>query len=464
MTLVCKELDLDPKRFQPRAVLNWVSNQKNELIDHEDASRSTQNRLEETYAQAYALYQQKLRAANALDFDDLIMTTVHLFQAFPEVRETYRRRFRHVLVDEYQDTNHAQYALVRELCAHDVGRPGSDPDTPDGDGIEPSELMVVGDADQSIYAFRGANIRNILAFEEDFPERRLDHARAELPLHPDDPHRGELRDQPQQGTQGQEPLVRRRGRRPDRRVRRGRRARRGTVRLRGDRPAQRRRRLAAGRRGGVLPHQRPVPGVRGGVHPGRPALQGGRRRAVLRAARGQGRAGLPADPGQPRRRGVPAPDPQRAQARHRRPGRGLCRRPRAARADQLLRGAATGPGGAGHRDPVAGRRTHLRGDGRAAPVHGRGGGARRRGPRAGALGQRLPQGARGVRRPAGRDPGGEPRRAGRGVPGVRRRAGRRARRPTRPTRTRPPRGCRTSWSGSRWSPTPTRSPTTTRGS
>ena len=100
------------------------------------------------------------------------MTTVHLFQAFPEVREAYRRRFRHVLVDEYQDTNHAQYALVRELCAHDVGRPprGGDPDAPDGDGVEPSELMVVGDADQSIYAFRGANIRNILAFEEDFPD------------------------------------------------------------------------------------------------------------------------------------------------------------------------------------------------------------------------------------------------------------------------------------------------------
>ena len=82
-----------------------------------------QNNLEETYAEAYSLYQQRLRAANALDFDDLIMTTVHLFQAFPEVREVYRRRFRHVLVDEYQDTNHAQYALVRELCAHDVGRP-----------------------------------------------------------------------------------------------------------------------------------------------------------------------------------------------------------------------------------------------------------------------------------------------------------------------------------------------------
>jgi DNA helicase-2/ATP-dependent DNA helicase PcrA len=176
MTLVLRELDLDPKKFPPRAVLHWVSNQKNELVDHEDAARAASNKLEEHYAEAYARYQEKLRAADALDFDDLIMTTVHLFQAFPEVREAYRRRFRHVLVDEYQDTNHAQYQLVRELCGHDVGRPGArggaDPDAPDGDGIEPSELMVVGDADQSIYAFRGASIRNILAFEEDFPDAR----------------------------------------------------------------------------------------------------------------------------------------------------------------------------------------------------------------------------------------------------------------------------------------------------
>src|SRR3954452_17243921 len=174
MTLVCRDLDLDPKRYQPRAILNWVSNQKNELVDHEDAAKNTQNSLEETYAEAYALYQRRLRDANALDFDDLIMTTVHLFQGFPEVRETYRRRFRHVLVDEYQDTNHAQYALIRMLCGHGVGRPagpgGADPDAPDADGIEPSELIVVGDADQSIYAFRGASIRNILAFEEDFPD------------------------------------------------------------------------------------------------------------------------------------------------------------------------------------------------------------------------------------------------------------------------------------------------------
>jgi DNA helicase-2/ATP-dependent DNA helicase PcrA len=172
MTLVCRDLDLDPKRYQPRAVLNWVSNAKNELVDDERAGQEARTHLEQTYAECYRMYQRRLREANALDFDDLIMTTVHLFHAFPEVRETYRRRFRHVLVDEYQDTNHAQYALVRELCAHDVGRPVDDPDVPDADGVAPSELMVVGDADQSIYAFRGASIRNILQFEEDFPDAR----------------------------------------------------------------------------------------------------------------------------------------------------------------------------------------------------------------------------------------------------------------------------------------------------
>jgi len=168
MTLVCRELDLDSKRYPPRAVLNWVSNAKNELLDHEEAAKNAKNHLEETYAEAYGMYQKRLRAANALDFDDLIMTTVHLFRAFPDVRETYRRRFRHVLVDEYQDTNHAQYALIRELCANvnsAVNDGGSE-------RITPSELMVVGDADQSIYAFRGANIRNILQFEEDFGNAR----------------------------------------------------------------------------------------------------------------------------------------------------------------------------------------------------------------------------------------------------------------------------------------------------
>ena len=160
MTLICRDLDLDAKRYNPRAILHWISNHKNELHDHETAAAQASNNLEQTFADAYTEYQRRLRDANALDFDDLIMTTVHLMQSFPEVRETYRRRFRHVLVDEYQDTNHAQYVLVRELCARTKGQ---------DDGVEPSELMVVGDSDQSIYAFRGASIRNILEFEKDFP-------------------------------------------------------------------------------------------------------------------------------------------------------------------------------------------------------------------------------------------------------------------------------------------------------
>ncbi len=168
MTLVCKDLDLDVKRFPPRAVLNWVSNAKNELQDPEDALKDTQNAQEEQYAAAYAEYQRRLRQANALDFDDLLMMTVHLFRAFPAVREGWRRRFRHVLVDEYQDTNHAQYALIHELCAPDREEPTGS--LAAQDAIAPAELMVVGDADQSIYAFRGANIRNIMDFELDFPD------------------------------------------------------------------------------------------------------------------------------------------------------------------------------------------------------------------------------------------------------------------------------------------------------
>ncbi|MEI7033071.1 DNA helicase PcrA [Streptomyces pratensis] len=158
MALVCRDLDLDPKRYPPKSFTAKVSNLKNELIDEETFAGQAADGFEKTLAQAYALYQARLREANALDFDDIIMTTVHLLQAFPDVAEHYRRRFRHVLVDEYQDTNHAQYTLVREL----VG--------PAGEADAPAELCVVGDADQSIYAFRGATIRNILQFEEDYPD------------------------------------------------------------------------------------------------------------------------------------------------------------------------------------------------------------------------------------------------------------------------------------------------------
>jgi len=166
MTLVCRDLDLDPKRYQPGAILHWVSNHKNELRDLDEVAKETHNRFEEAYAAAWAAYQRRLVEANAMDFDDLIGNTVHLFQAFPDVRELYRRRFRHVLVDEYQDTNHAQYALIHQLCGQPLEETGSD----GAERVEPSELMVVGDADQSIYAFRGADIRNILDFEQDFPD------------------------------------------------------------------------------------------------------------------------------------------------------------------------------------------------------------------------------------------------------------------------------------------------------
>ena len=160
MQLVARELDLDPKRYPARSLAAQCSNLKNDLIDPEDFAPTAKGPHQRALAEAYTLYQQRLRQAHALDFDDLIMTTVHLLRAMPQVASKYRRRFRHVLVDEYQDTNHAQYALVKEL----VG---------DGDGeVPPAELCVVGDADQSIYAFRGATIRNILEFERDFPDAR----------------------------------------------------------------------------------------------------------------------------------------------------------------------------------------------------------------------------------------------------------------------------------------------------
>ncbi len=160
MTLVCRDLDLDPKRFPARSLSNQVSDLKNELVDHETARDRSTNEQERQVAEVYANYQARLRQANAMDFDDLIMTAVNLLQAFPDVAEHYRRRFRHVLVDEYQDTNHAQYTLVKEL-------------TGPVDGLGPAELCVVGDADQSIYAFRGADIRNILQFEEDYPDAEV---------------------------------------------------------------------------------------------------------------------------------------------------------------------------------------------------------------------------------------------------------------------------------------------------
>ncbi|NKE10898.1 ATP-dependent helicase, partial [Kocuria subflava] len=163
ITAVAKQNELDPKRFAPKAIQHAISGLKNELVDDETyLSRASANDpWEQAVAQVYRGYTQRLRAANALDFDDLIAQTVHMLRAFPAIAEFYRRRYRHVLIDEYQDTNHAQYALVREIVGD-----GQDASVPRG------ELTVVGDSDQSIYAFRGADIRNIVDFEQDYPNAR----------------------------------------------------------------------------------------------------------------------------------------------------------------------------------------------------------------------------------------------------------------------------------------------------
>lgn len=161
LSMIARDMDLDVKKFTGRVLSNRISNLKNELIGPEQAATDaevTRNPFDEVVARVYREYQVRLRAANALDFDDLIGETVRIFREHPDVAEYYRRRFRHVLVDEYQDTNHAQYALVSAL----VGKPGGE--------VPPSELCVVGDSDQSIYAFRGATIRNIEEFEEDYPD------------------------------------------------------------------------------------------------------------------------------------------------------------------------------------------------------------------------------------------------------------------------------------------------------
>ncbi|NLA56553.1 MAG: DNA helicase PcrA [Corynebacterium humireducens] len=158
--MIAKDHNLDLKKFTARVLANAISNLKNELVSPEAAAADAEvirNPFDVTVAEVYADYQRRLRAANAVDFDDLIGEVVRIFQQHPQVVDHYRRRFRHVLIDEYQDTNHAQYMLVATLV-------GTGPDAP--------ELCVVGDSDQSIYAFRGATIRNIEEFERDYPQAR----------------------------------------------------------------------------------------------------------------------------------------------------------------------------------------------------------------------------------------------------------------------------------------------------
>jgi DNA helicase II / ATP-dependent DNA helicase PcrA len=155
VTQCIKDLDIDPKRLPPRNVRAAISNAKNELIDYEAFASSDDGFYHEQVSDVYRLYQQRLLAASAMDFDDLLMITVELFGAFPEVLAEYGNRFRYVMVDEYQDTNKAQYTLVRQITATH------------------RNLCVVGDSDQSIYRWRGADVRNILDFEKDYPDARV---------------------------------------------------------------------------------------------------------------------------------------------------------------------------------------------------------------------------------------------------------------------------------------------------
>ena len=183
--LISGDLNIDTKRYTPRMLLGKISDCKNSLTSWQDQLKSVNcdykpgqrgyqvsaGDVDELVAVVYAEYQHRLAMANAVDFDDLIMRTVELFQRCPQVSEYYRHKFRYIFVDEYQDTNHAQYVLVRELSGIDSG------EQPDshmrGAGrVGPSWITVVGDSDQSIYAFRGADIRNIQDFEQDFPNAK----------------------------------------------------------------------------------------------------------------------------------------------------------------------------------------------------------------------------------------------------------------------------------------------------
>jgi DNA helicase II / ATP-dependent DNA helicase PcrA len=149
------ELGLDRKSYHPRALKNFISRAKNEMVDEESFEGEAGNFFEEVAAQVYRRYQERLRANDALDFDDLLLVMVNLFELYPAVLEKYRERYKHALVDEYQDTNIVQYRLVRMLAE------------------EHRNLCVVGDDDQGIYSWRGADIRNILEFEKDYPDARV---------------------------------------------------------------------------------------------------------------------------------------------------------------------------------------------------------------------------------------------------------------------------------------------------
>ena len=434
------ELDVDPKRFAPRGIRRQISDAKNALLDAEAYRLKVSSFFEQTAADVYDLYEQRMHAANAMDFDDLLFRSVNLFELFPEVRDRYRRAFRYVLVDEYQDTNHAQYRWLQLLCE------------------EHRNLCVVGDDDQSIYAFRGADISNVLDFEDHFPDATVvkleqnyrstqtilsaanavisnNRARKAKSLWSEmgegDPvHVRELEDEHAEARFVVSEIERHRGR--------GRLAR---------------------RHRGLLPDQRAVAGARGHARALRRGLPDHRRHALLRARRDQGRAGVPHAAREPRRHGGLRADRelargagigQTSQGRHRRI-REHARRARLGRGRRARGGARPGSRRGQGRGTL-----HVR-DGAAERARG---GRRGRGgpPARDARGDRLRRGAPGGAHDRGRGPAREPRGAGGRGARVRRQP------PAvpAPRRTRSP---RSSSSCSRWRCSPSRtSCATTRAS
>ena len=315
------------------------------------------------------MYQSRLREANALDFDDIIMTTVNLLQAFPDVAEHYRRRFRHVLVDEYQDTNHAQYTLVRELVGHRRRRTAGPPSC--AWWVTPTSRSTPSAAPPSATSSssrRTTRTRRTILLEQNYRSTQTILTAANAVIERNENRRPKnlwteagrrRRSSPATSPTHEHDEAQFVADEIDR------------LTDAGDATAGRRRRL--------LPDQRPVPGLRGGLHPGRAALQGRRRSALLRAQGGPGRPRVPAGAGQPGGHRPAAPHPERAQARHRRARRGHDRRAGAARADHLPAGAAPGRRGVRHGRALGQRRQAVqRADGGAA--HGRRVGRRARRP------------------------------------------------------------------------------------
>ena len=250
---ILKDMNLDEKRFPPAALQNAISNAKNQMQDAAAFAKLAGDFFEQKAAEVYELYEKRLLANNAMDFDDLLMLTVKILAEFPEVREKYQQRFSYIMIDEYQDTNRTQYLLTR-LLAGDEGN-----------------LCVVGDADQSIYGWRGADIRNILDFEKDYPKAKLlkleqnyrstTEAGTELPFHYRNTRRGQCGYRKQHGPQAEKIVDEKPGGRGNHLLQRHGRAGRGKVCGGAGPGADPWRPFLLRRYGRVVPYQHPVPCV-----------------------------------------------------------------------------------------------------------------------------------------------------------------------------------------------------------